>query len=569
MEMKNFMKEAGSKIKSKLKECFILLEKYSTTLYLFILNNIKWLIFISAVLSFVFSVIKTLLFNGYSVDSYQYYALSIEKLLITGKQDYLFVEYYARNRIIYPLIVALIHLIVPIDISILACLVNTFFAFASLFVVRKILKFKQFESTKVDLFTLLTIVSYNFLNYLFINLTDFVGLFFFLLTCLFLIRFISTNNYFDLSFSLIFYIYSVLARESYMIAIILYIFSIKNRKIRFSTICIFLLLIIILLFFPERIPFRDKWLTPSYRDFFLNKEYWKLLLLILQKWANPTFVLRFLKGLFKVGIFTSFIFTLFLKKDFFKMLFKNLIAKKVNIFIVWFLVYFIFYSVIYSHPASASGLRYWLPISFIPTIFVSKYLVQSKQNNIIKLIILLLLIFTPPLWSIGELYINRNSPSGTGPIINAGFYFNDMTDTRSISSYNPEIISITTINKTFLNTTLNLNQTNPDPEQMIQASFSIYLWLNITSNATLILKMRVKDTQNVSYWRLQMYEAYPNFYAGFGELVYELNNQQTYGDFHIYTFFIDKSFLLRKITFLLTGYTYQQFIWDFLLIDAT
>ncbi|MHA1401770.1 MAG: hypothetical protein ACTSQE_15570 [Candidatus Heimdallarchaeaceae archaeon] len=332
---------------------------------------------------------------------------------------------------------------------------------------------------------------------------------------------------------------------------------------------IFLLVVILLLIFPERIPFRDKWLTPSYRNFFLNREYWKLLLLILQKWINPTFVFRFSKGLFKVGILTSFIFILLLKKDFFKILFQNLIAQKVNIFVIWFLLYFVFYSVIYSHPASASGLRYWLPISFIPTIFISKYLIQSKQNNIVKLFILLFLIFTPPLWSIGELYINRNSPSGTGPITNTGFYFNDMSDTHSISSYNPNIISITTINKTFLNTTLKINQTNPDPEQIIQASFSIYLWLNITSNATLIFKMRVRDTHNVSYWGIQMYKAYPNFYAGFGELVYELNNQRTYGSFHTYIFHINKTFLLRKITFLLTGYTNQQFIWDFLLIDAT
>ncbi|GAH44405.1 unnamed protein product, partial [marine sediment metagenome] len=300
------MKEILLRTRKLTKSFFEKLSMFSEGIFNLIINNLKWLIILSLFLSILFGTIKTVFFNGYSVDSYQFYALSIKNLILTGKQDYLFLEFYARNRILYPLILAIINIIIPIDISILACIVNLLFSLLSLLIIRKIMKLLKFHDQIIDLSLLFIILSYNFLNYCFVNLTDFTSLFFLLVTIFYLIRFINKRNYFDFAFSFVFFVYTILARESNLIFIVFYLFAFKSRKIRLAISSLFIILIVFMFaFIPEYVPFQTLWLAPSYRDYYLNKQYGQILVLIFEKWTNSKFLWEYIKGLFKVGILTS------------------------------------------------------------------------------------------------------------------------------------------------------------------------------------------------------------------------------------------------------------------------
>ncbi len=537
--------------------------------YNLIINNLKWFIIFSLILSVLYGIIKTVFFNGYSVDSYQIYALSIKNLILTGKQDYLFREFYARNRILYPLIIAIVNIIIPIDISILACIINLLFALLTLLIIRKIMKLLNFQNQTINLSSLFLILSYNFLNYLFVNVTDFTSLFFLLITIYYLIRFINERKYFDLAFCSVFFVYAVLARESNLIFIVLFLFAIKSSKIRLVISgLLIVLMVLILAFIPEYLPFQTLWLAPSLRDYFLNKQYGQILLLIFEKWKSFRFFLQFIKGLFKVGILTSVFALIILDQTTVKSFFKSFKSKQPNIFVYFFIIYWIFYTVLYSHPSSATGLRYWLPISWIPPIFLAKFILRSKRNINIKSILLLIFILTPISWSIGELYVNRISPSGTGPLLEQGYYFNDMSNTRTISFYDPSQISIRTINKTYLNATLLNDNFDINPLALITRSFSISLWLDITKNSTLVFKMRSSNATS-STWGIELYMAQKNFYPGFGDLMYSVYNEHTQEYFSIITLSINEFFLLRKIQFILSGIAGDQFFFDFLLIEAS
>ena len=128
------------------------------------------------------------------IDSYQYYAESLEKWIKTGTTDDLFYIFYAKSRILYPLIIAVVHILIPIDISLLACGINLLFALANIYLIRRLLLIYEFTKDEVNLFTLFNILSYNFLNYWFNIITDMVGLFFFLLMIIFLELFLNKES---------------------------------------------------------------------------------------------------------------------------------------------------------------------------------------------------------------------------------------------------------------------------------------------------------------------------------------------------------------------------------------
>ena len=91
-------------------------------------------------------VFQTIFYHGFNVDGYQYYALSIEKSIRKGEIDYLFANYYVRYRIVYPFIIAIIHIIIPINVSVLAYCINLAFAILSIFMIRKVMFFLNFNS---------------------------------------------------------------------------------------------------------------------------------------------------------------------------------------------------------------------------------------------------------------------------------------------------------------------------------------------------------------------------------------------------------------------------------------
>ncbi|MHA1230336.1 MAG: hypothetical protein ACTSPQ_06785 [Candidatus Helarchaeota archaeon] len=538
------------------------INSFFLNIYEIIISNLKILIFCSLIISLTFGIVKTVFFNGYSVDSYQFFALSIEELIKTKKVNTLFIEYYARNRMVYPFIIAIVHIIVPINISILACIINLIFGLASIFILRKLIRNIYDNERVVDLTTLFTISSYNFINYWFTNITDLTSFFFMLITLYYFFLFKKTKNYFNLAFSFVFYIYSVLSREYLVLLIFIYIYIAEKRKIRMVIFTSFITTVILLFaFVPEKIPFIQQWIAPSYKSLYLNKQYWLLFVEFQKKWINEQFVLNFLKGLVKVGILipTFFIPIFIIKRR--KISIKKIWSKEPEILILWFIIYFLMFSMFYANSYSATGLRYWIPISWIPLFYISKAMIKSEKKKILKIFIIGLLATYPFMWSSIELYINRNNPSGTGPIFHQNKYFNEMSDLTPIEDYRAEILQISNVNKSYYNTTLIKNPKNDSSE--FGTSFSFYVWINVTSRLTIILRLK-SPTYLSTKWGLILYRAHDNFYAGYSSKIYAIEDQQTHKEFNIYVLEIYGHFLVRRVSLTIEGYVGSQILWDYI-----
>lgn len=527
-------------------------------------ENINVLLFSFLILSISFSVIKQLFFHGYNVDAYHIFALSLRKYILNGEKDYLFFNYYAKNRILYPLIIALLHICFPINIALLAATINTIFSFASLLIIRKLTILYYQDKKIAELSMLFIITSYNFLNYWFNILTDFVGLFFFIAFLYSLVKFQETTNYFMLPNSIIFLFFSVLSREVYILGIILYVFVIKSYKIRLTIIFVFcIFLIIIFGFFHTYIPFINQFIAPRYREYYYSQEYWKLLISLQNKWKTPYYTITFLKGLLKTGILIGSVIIIILRYKVGKEFFKDIVSKKPNILNIWFLLFFVFYSFFYSNTFSASGLRYWLPISWIPLVFISKILIKYKTQQIIKLSVIFILVLFPISWSVGELYINRNTNNGIPPTFRENIYYNDMSDIHSISYYNKSSLSLEVLNDSFIYTEIISNQNKSDFEL---TSFSISVWRNITQNIQITVRMK---SLNLSRWGINLYSAYKNYYPGHDKLEISIVNHDMNENFTTYIFRYETSFLLRYITFFLEGNHSTYAIWDYCMILVT
>jgi len=552
-------------ILDKKKKQFI---KFLNLCYDYFISHVTFFLFLSIVLSVTFSIIKTAFFNGYNVDSYQYFALSIEKFFKTGEKDSLFYNYYARNRMVYPFIIAIVHVIFPINISVLSCLIDTVFALLCLWVMKKILQLYSHDKKIINIFLFLTVLSYNWINYTFEILTDFVGLLFFLLMIYFLILFNKSGNFLQLSFSFVFYIYSFLSREIYILAIVIYVFLFKKMKYRIIILTsTFFIIMIPVLLIPEKIPFVNHFIAPSYWDFYLNRQYFLLFLNLQKKWITSKYAFSFLKGLFKVGILPSTILILIVDRKRFNNFFKFVKNKspRAKILVFWFFFFLFFYTFFYSNINSASGLRYWLPISWIPLFYVSLDLVKKIKKKHLSFLIILFFSLYPLAWSSVEWYVNRETPSGTGSILNTGLYINEMSDKRTISKFDSRYVDIEVINDSYFNTTTLPEAYEEDWLVHRRARMCFNVWFEI--NSSISIEVRLKSPNN-AYWGFGFYSVKNDYSPGYGDLEITMQYINTTTEFQTYYFEFSAKFLLRTITLSLGGEVGSQVVWDYIRVEV-
>lgn len=534
--------------------------------YNFFEHQSKKIFVVSLLLSIGFSIFKTLFYQGFNVDSYQYFALSIKKYLITGVQDYLFINYYARTRMIYPLIIAILHIVLPINVSILACIVNLVFALLSLFMVKKILKIKKYSESSINLALILLIWNYNFLNYWFNILTDFVGLSLFLLSVFFFFKFKDDNNIFDISYSLVFMILAILSRELYVFACLIYIYIWEKPKIRwfilgvlaFSSFTIIALI-------PDKIPFMGHFVAPLYWNIYINRQFIKFFLLLQKKWLNPQYTLSFVKGIIKVGILMSIIVHFLIDWETYKKFFTFKVKSELESLIFWFFTFFLFFTLFYSNQSSASGLRYWLPISWIPTLFLAKSISKSKIKKIIKITIITFFILYPLMWSSVEWYLNRNNPSGTGNIFNTNLFHTDMSDKSSISIIDTTYIKIEEINNSYIKTILQEEAFEEDSLAHRRARFIYAVWMNITKEVEIEISLM---SPNDSYWGIGLYEVKRDYSPGLGELKIAEQYNDVNDSFQTFKFRFEEPFLLRYISLSMGGSPGSVIYWDYLKVKV-
>ncbi|NHJ25024.1 MAG: hypothetical protein EAX89_10635 [Candidatus Lokiarchaeota archaeon] len=549
-------------------------EQTSAIVLDFIQKKFKYLLFISFMFSISFGLIKTIFFTGYNVDSYQIFALSIEKLIRTGVRDELITNYYQKNRIIYPSIIAIVHIIFPINIGLLACSINLLFALANLVLMKKLLEIYNFPKEGINFFILFTVFSYNFLNYWFNIITDMAGLFFFLLMIVFLEIFQKNRQktkYLFLVLSLISFILAFLTREVYILAFILFFVLIRPRKLRISIFFIFVFFLYLLLYIdPLIFPVLAQLVSTAYREEFMNREFIKILLLLQQKWLNPRFIQNFFKGLIKTGILpATSIFMLSLGSLAFKS-FRRFVKppnglkyEDFNIIVVWGFIFFLAYTLYYSYATSASGLRYWLPISWIPLVYASKTINSKINLKTLKLVCILFLCIFPLSWASIELYINRNVSIGTGPLLYQDYYQNDFNDLISIENYSPTFIEINIVNRSFFQTIVTPAALENNEMAHIKSHFDFSVWIN--ASEYIIVQARL-TSPNSAYWGFSLYEIHPTLAPWIGEKKYEINYCNTTSDFELYTIKIKQAFLVRRISFFIGGKAGSTIIWDYIKI---
>ena len=542
------------------------ISKISIRIYDFLMKNIKIVILFALLLSITFSILKIILFNGYNVDSYQYFALSIKEYILTGKRSYLFDNFYARNRMMYPFLIAIFNIIFPFNVSILACILNLIFAVLSLWLIRLNLRKLNFQEQVINLSTLLIIMSYNLLNYWFNILTDFVSLLFFLTFVLFLQRFIQTRNFFDLGFSIVFFLYTVLSREVYITSIVLFIFIFKSRKTKIIILSTaFVLILTLILAIPERIPFMDHFIASSYWDYYVNRKIFHLLFFLQSKWIMPKYFVSYLKGLVKVGIIPVVFFLLIIKRKNLKSIIKINSKKQGFILICWFIFFFLFYTFFYSNQSSASGLRYWLPISWIPLVYSSNIIVRNKEIKNWKTFIILFLCLFPIAWSGLEWYVNKDTPSGTGSFIDSNVYYNEMTNIKTIVRQDSSFISVGLVNGTYFRSRVQPEALEPDSNVQDRAKYFFNFWLNASEK--IIVEIRLKSPNNAS-WGFSLYEVKENYSPGIGKMKYSIQNQNSSIEFIIYKFEIEAKFLVRFIALSLGNSLDSEILWDYLKIEV-
>jgi len=554
------------------RKSLFLKKKFNTTIcniYDYVLDSRKLIILFALIISIFFGIFKVLFVNGFNVDSYQMFALSVEKLILTGEQDYLFQNYYVRNRMVYPFFIAILHIIIPIDISLIACFVNLVFSLISLAMIRKIMYEVDFDTKSIDITTLFIILSYNYLNYFFEVISDFTAFAFFLLSLYHLIKFKKSRNILNLLFSFVFFIYSIFARESYIIFVIFYLFIIPNKKISLSLFSILFISFFILPFvFAEKVLLIAETFSLKTVIYFIKYKSLEGFKIEQSKWSSSVFLSDYFKGLFKVGIIASLFFLFIITLLTFKKI-KNLKKTKYRyIFISWFITYSIIYSIaVPTENAAPSGLRYWLPVCWIPLTYLSRFIINLDFHKFFKLSLIGFLSLSYITWSIGELYVNRNGFSGTGPYFRQNVYYNDMSDIKSIDSYNQNLITVSVINKTYFNTTLLNRGPDYDSSKRFETTIVFATWLNATSHITIFLRLKSSNASTTT-WGIILHEVSPTYSPGIKKVGYSIKNLVTYSEFHEYTLDIDISFLVRGISLLVQGYNGAQILWDCLYIEV-
>lgn len=594
-----YLNKNGKKTKASLSGLFLFEEKiyaFSGKIYDFILRNLRTIVFIVLTLSILFGIFKTIFYHGFNVDGYQYYALSIEKFIRTREIDYLFANYYARNRIVYPFIIAIIHIIIPVNVSVLACCINLAFAILSIFMIRKIMIFLNFNKKVIDLSTLLIVTSYNFLNFWFNILSDIVGLGFFLLFLYFLLKFKENKNYFNLLFSILFYIYSVLTREHFILAILLFLYLFDKWKIRILLLSVFFIFIIIILFtIHTKIPFIDNLLGPAIRQYYYDKEYVKLYLLLQKKWIYEGYFIGFMKGLIKIGILPSLFIILITSLDYIRSKRKNKERNskiKEETIIGWFIIFPSIYYLIYSNVYSSTALRYLIPIAWIPFIYVSNNIIRNKTSILLKNIIsfetisfnsitlrkkmlkalnfglIAFLTLCPIAWSSLEMYEARNYITGTGPLYKPNIYINDMNERRSISQVDWDNLWLDSLNDTYYVTTLK-QEINGSNYNIGKGKIILTCWLHV--NKSIKISIRLKSHED-AHWGFSLYKIREDFYSELGNIAFTNVNLRAFDSFQIYDIYINsinEAFILRNIGLITVGPINGKIIWDYVKIEVT
>ncbi len=544
------------------------IDEFSVKTFNLIQQNIKPIILLAIFTSIAFGVIRTVFLNGYSVDSYQFYALSLEKWLSTGTEDYLLSEYYARIRVFYPLLIALTHHVVPIDISILACMINLTFALGSVILMRDLLKFNDYNEFEINLFTLFVVMSYNFLNYWFNILTDMTGLFFFLLSLCYTELYLKDNQRGYLVTSFIALVCSALCRETYILGVLLYLFIIRSRFKKFlCTTTVIYLAAITVLMFGGLLPF-EYMIPASYMSAFESGDFIQLFAQLQIRWANVAYILEVIKGMIKVGILPAcfFILILYLRRN--QITLKNIKQNLIKIKQVsaWFLLFFTIYVLLYSNTSSASGLRYWLPISWIPLAYIARLTSNSGNNRTIKTATILFFILFPLSWSIGERYVNRSVFTGTGPLVSQNVYFNDMEDILSIRGYDSPYVSLTIQNNSYLSAvTLPEAYNSSDHDPSYFCNFGFVMWLNMSRGAFIRIRL---CSPNLAQFGINLYPVKRDFSAGWNVRRFNRSGIDTSQEFLIYEYEVDDPFLLRYFMFSITGNVGDKIILDYLMVIA-
>lgn len=574
---------------------------FSNYLFDLFMSKIDLILIFSLIISVSFSIYKTVFITGYTNDSYQIFALSIEKFIKTGEQDYLFSNYYVKNRILFPLIIAIVHIIIPIDIAFLACFINLFFALSSLYLLRILLRIYEFSEDEVNIFSLLVILSYNFINYWFTILTDVPGLTFFLIMLIFLELYLSKKDFpFQVRFSylilsFVFLFFAVLTRELYFFAILLYFAVIRSKKIRIivviGSIWVFFLVIDqVVAEFSKNMTSLPK----EYYSLFLNSDWGELFNSINQKWTNPTYNQNFIKGLIKVSILPPILIVIIVfisiltekvvrgvialiraipeiklnlisDRTTFKSVSHKLISLKLPSFkfytmVVWLFIYFFVFTFLYYNPGSPTGLRYWLPISWIPLALVTKSIIQQINSRYVRIFLILFLCSYPYAWSSMELYINRNVLVGTGPLFQQNYHLDNMSDINSITQYSSHYINISVVNNSYFKTVSMPGAYEEDVLGYRRSKFSFFLWLNSTKNFT--LEVRLRSTTNAQ-WGFSFHKLIDDYSPVMGETVFGEWHIATTPQFQTYKYSQNQTVFLRYISFNIEGEVGTTVIWDY------
>lgn len=537
----------------------------SERIYSYLEDNMRYLLVVSLITSICFGVAKTLLFNGFNVDSYQYYALSLERWLSTGTEDYLFNHYYARQRIFFPLLVAIVHHVIPIDITLLTCAVNLIFAVGSIFMMRELARYHGYTTFEVDLSTLIVVLSYNFVNSWFNVLTDMAGLFFFLLALCFVELYLRDSGYTCLLLSIGALGCSILCRELYVVGAILYIWIVQSRTLRFRAFATFGYLgLMVFLFFREALPFGHV-IPLLYWPLFERGDYVGLFIKMQVRWLDVEYVIVVLKGLVKVGIIPALSILLVINLNKWELslawLKKNI--PRLNVIGFWAVVFFLTYSIFYSNIYSASGLRYLLPISWIPLMYAAKELTRKVDYKTVKVIAILFLTIYPLAWSAGELYVNRNAPSGAGSLLYQNFYSNEMNELSTLIMANDTYIDVEILNGSYLIATSLPSAYNLTNEGGVYAYFGILMWLNVTETA--IIRVRLKSPNDGDFG-IGVHKANLDYSPGWGEQVFIETCINATMEFVVYEFRIDTPFLLRYIQLGVGGGPNKQVVFDYLTV---
>jgi hypothetical protein len=535
-------------------------------LYNAIEGNIRFILYFSLVISIIYGVLKTVVFLGYNVDSYQLYALSIERWLRNGTQDYLFNEYTARHRFLYPLIIAVLHIIIPTDIAILACILNLIFALSSVIVLRRILQLRSYSKFEVDLCSLFLVMSYNFLNYWFNILTDMAGLCFFLIMIYFIQSYIINGSHLNLLFSCLALLGSIFCREIYILGAFVYIFISKSWIKRIVVIAILTIIGIASFFLSESVQLLVELFIPmDYRPIYQQGDYLQVFILLHQRWLDPYYTIGFLKGLVKVGIIptTISIVVIYASKGFpgINELIRKI--KEMNPILFWLIFFVLAYLILNGNITSPSGLRYWLPVSWIPLIFMSKAVVRETNDKVIKLGIIAFLVCFPFSWSSLEWYVNRHASTGTGSLLTPNQYSNDMDTLLSISFYDSNNISLSIEDNSYLNAT-SLSTAYINQENISQSVLYIKLWKNITQEA--IIRIRLRSPNN-GYFKMALYEVNRDLSPGWGKEIYTTSFTNVTSIFETLEFTINTVFLLRAIALYVGGGHGKQIHFDYLSVE--